>query len=43
MIDNSYYQSQGLINLAGKYLELGQQPGQREQTVLEAMTLKLES
>jgi len=43
MIDDSYYQSLGLINLAGKYLELGQQPGQREQTVLEAMTLKLES
>jgi tetratricopeptide (TPR) repeat protein len=43
MIDDRYYQSLGLINLAGKYLELGQQPGQREQTVLEAMTLKLES
>lgn len=42
MIDDSYYQSLGLINLAGKYRELGQQPGPREQTVLEAMTLKLE-
>jgi tetratricopeptide (TPR) repeat protein len=43
MIDDSYYQSLGLINLAGKYRDLGQQPGQREQTVLEAMTLKLET
>ena len=42
MIDDSYYQSHALINLAGKYLELGQQPGQREQRVLEAMKLKLE-
>ena len=42
MIDDSYYQSHALINLAGKYLELGQPPGKREQTVLEAMTLKLE-
>jgi len=42
MIDDSYYQSLGLINLAGKYRDLGQQPGQREQTVLEAITLKLE-
>ncbi len=42
MIDDSYYQSLGLINLAGKYRELGRQPGQREQAVLEAMRLKLE-
>ena len=43
MIDDSYYQSLGLINLADKYQELGQQPGQREQTVLEAMILRRES
>src|SRR5437660_3870392 len=42
MIDDSYYQSHGLINLADKYRELGQQPDQREQTVLEAMRLNLE-
>src|SRR5207237_6970700 len=42
MIDNSYYQSHALINLAGKYRELGQQPSQREQTILEGIRLKLE-
>ena len=42
MIDDSYYQSHALINLAGKYRELGQQPSQREQTILEAIRLKLE-
>lgn len=42
MIDDYYYQSHALMNLAGKYRELGPQPGQREQTVLEAMRLKLE-
>jgi hypothetical protein len=42
MIDDSYRQSQALINLAGKYLELGQQAGEREQTVLEEMTAKLD-
>src|SRR5437588_10219241 len=42
MIDDSYYQSLGLINLAGKYRELGRPPGQSQQTVLEAITLKLE-
>ena len=41
MIDDSYRQSHALINLAGKYSELGQQAGKREQTVLEAMTLRL--
>ena len=42
MIDDSYRQSQALINLAGKYLELGQQAGKREQAVLEEIRLKLE-
>jgi tetratricopeptide (TPR) repeat protein len=41
MIDDSYNQSRALIDLAGKYQELGQQPGQNEQTVLEAMRIKL--
>ena len=41
-IDGSYLQSQALINLAGKYLELGKQPGEREQKVLEEITRKLD-
>src|SRR5207244_11432217 len=35
IIHDSYYQSHALLNLAGKYREMGQQPGPREQPVLE--------
>ena len=41
-IDGSYRQSHALISLAGKYSELGQQAGERDQAVLEEMTAKLE-
>lgn len=41
-INGYYLQSQALVKLAGKYRELGQEEGQREQAVLAAMTLKLE-
>jgi len=41
MIDGWYYQSQALINLSGKYLELGLKAGEREQVVLEEMAAKL--
>lgn len=42
MINDRYHQSQALINLAGKYQELGQEPSEREQTVLEEMLHQLE-
>jgi len=42
MIDDSYRQSNALVNLADKYQELGQQVGQTEETVLEEMISKLE-
>jgi tetratricopeptide (TPR) repeat protein len=41
-ISDSYHQSQTLLNLAVKYRELGQPPGQREQMVLEEMRFKRE-
>jgi hypothetical protein len=40
LIDDAYRQSQALINLAGKYGELGQPVGEREETVLEGMRVK---
>ncbi len=42
LIDGNYLQAHALINLAGKYLELGQQPGEREQKVLGEITRKLD-
>lgn len=42
VINDGYHQSQALINLAGKYQKLGQEPGEREQTVLEEMLHQLE-
>lgn len=42
MINDGYHQSQALINLAAKYQKLGQQAGEREQTVLEEMLHQLE-
>jgi tetratricopeptide (TPR) repeat protein len=41
MIVGSYLQSQALINLSGKYLELGLPAGQREQVVLEEISARL--
>jgi hypothetical protein len=41
LIDDAYRQSQALINLAGKYSELGQPVGEREETVLEGIRVKL--
>jgi hypothetical protein len=42
LIDGRYLQSQALINVAGKYLELGLQAGEREQAVLEEIIRKLD-
>jgi tetratricopeptide (TPR) repeat protein len=41
-IDSNYLLSQALIGLADKYYELGQQPGQKEQQVLEEILHKLD-
>jgi hypothetical protein len=41
MIADSYHQSHALITLADKYIELGQEAGEREQAVLEEITAKL--
>ena len=40
--DDGYRQSQALINLAGKYRELGLEAGEREQAVLEEISRKLD-
>ena len=42
LINDGYRQSQALINLAGKYSELGQPVGEREEMVVEGMRVKLE-
>ena len=42
LIDDGYRQSQALIKLAAKYNELGQPVGEKEETVLEGMRVKLE-
>jgi len=42
MIEDSYQQSQALINLSRKYQQLGQQPGEAEQTVVEDILHRLE-
>jgi tetratricopeptide (TPR) repeat protein len=41
VINDRYHQSQVLINLFGKYQKLGQEPGERERTVLEEVLHQL--
>jgi tetratricopeptide (TPR) repeat protein len=42
IIEDGYHRSHALINLSGKYQKLEQQPGEREQTVLEEILHRLE-